>query len=583
MTMKLKAKRYNLRRPDPAAPQPVASPIARAVPRPTAANTVASPKAPLAGQTAARPAPPVEDDGFGGAPFPTARDQFVAMMDDGQAAADGAQAQNTARDPSVLDLEQIRKEGLTGRQLRLARRMAQKHGLPATSDFDAVRLLRAAGINPFQKGTILELITPEGGATDPQSTALTVPPQGDGVKLPQTIKPIQVPSTEMRAEDSHIRDIQNIQRDIARRRRRRSALLMARLAFFVLLPTLLAGWYYYFAATPLYATRTEFVIQQAEAAAPGGLGGLLKGTQFATSQDSIAVQGYLQSRDAMLRLDEDLGFKAHFAADGIDPIQRLDPDATTEATYRVYKRNVKIAYDPTEGIIKMEVIAADPALSAKFSEALIRYAEEQVDRLTQRLREDQMSGARASFDEAEAAMLAAQRKVVELQEKFKVLSSEVEVSLISAQIGQLETQLSQDRLSLAQMESNARPNQARMEPVKRRIGTLEQEIATLRSRLTEGQNGGQSLAQVQSELLVAQADVQTRQLLLAQSLQSMELARTEANRQVRYLSLSVSPIPPDEATYPRAFENTMVAMMIFAGIYLMISMTAAILREQVSA
>ena len=32
-----------------------------------------------------------------------------------------------------------------------------------------------------------------------------------------------------------------------------------------------------------------------------------------------------------------------------------------------------------------------------------------------------------------------------------------------------------------------------------------------------------------------------------------------------------------------AFENTMVAMMIFAGIYLMISMTAAILREQVSA
>jgi capsular polysaccharide transport system permease protein len=63
----------------------------------------------------------------------------------------------------------------------------------------------------------------------------------------------------------------------------------------------------------------------------------------------------------------------------------------------------------------------------------------------------------------------------------------------------------------------------------------------------------------------------------------METARTEANRQVRYLSLSVSPVAPDEATYPRAFENTMVALLIFAGIYLMISMTAAILREQVSA
>lgn len=63
----------------------------------------------------------------------------------------------------------------------------------------------------------------------------------------------------------------------------------------------------------------------------------------------------------------------------------------------------------------------------------------------------------------------------------------------------------------------------------------------------------------------------------------METARVEANRQVRYLSLAVNPVAPDEATYPRAFENTAVALLIFAGIYLMISMTAAILREQVSA
>jgi capsular polysaccharide transport system permease protein len=336
-------------------------------------------------------------------------------------------------------------------------------------------------------------------------------------------------------------------------------------------------------ATPLYATKSEFVIQQSNAAGGTGMGGLLSGTQFATSQDSIAVQGYLQSRDAMLRLDEDKDFKSFFSADAIDPIQRLDPDASVEATYKAYKRNVRISYDPTEGIIKLEVMAPDPAVSADFAKALIGYAEEQVDHLTQRMRTNQMEGALEAYEGAETAMLTAQRKVVELQEKSKILSSEVEVTLITTQIGQLETQLSTDRLSLAQMESNANPNVARMDPVKRRIATLESEIAKLRDSLTEGQNGGQSLAQVQSELLVAQADVQTRQLLLAQSLQAMELARTEANRQVRYLSVSVSPIPPDEAAYPRAFENTMVALLVFAGIYLMISMTAAILREQVSA
>lgn len=40
---------------------------------------------------------------------------------------------------SETDIDAIRQEGLTGRQLRMARRVAQKNGLAVTSDFDAVR------------------------------------------------------------------------------------------------------------------------------------------------------------------------------------------------------------------------------------------------------------------------------------------------------------------------------------------------------------------------------------------------------------------------------------------------------------
>lgn len=230
----------------------------------------------------------------------------------------------------------------------------------------------------------------------------------------------------------------------------------------------------------------------------------------------------------------------------------------------------------------MDVMAADPQIAADWSRQLISYAEGQVDHLTQRLREDQMRDAQAGYDAAQEELVASQRRMIELQEKFKILSTDSEVGLIVGQISGLESQLTQERLSLAQMEANPNPNQARMEPIKRRIATLENEVATLRARLTENGGGTTSLAEVQGELLVAQADMQTRQMLLAQALQSMETARIEANRQVRYLSLSVSPIPPDEPSYPRAFENTLVTMLILLGIYLMVSMTAAILREQVS-
>ncbi len=546
MTIKLSAKRFRIRPLDLAASPPVP-------PRNRPAATTGS-------------LFDAAEDGFGDEKFATTRSPDI------QTPAEGAAA---------TDIDTIRKEGLTGRQLRMARRVAQRHNLPATSDFDAVRLLREAGIDPFQRNHMLELVSADGEAARIPSRELTEVP-GDTVRLPQTIKPIQVPSTEVRAQQSHINDIARIQLDIARRRRRRMVLLAIRLAFFVLLPTLIAGFYYFAVATPLYATNSAFVVQQADSPAAAGLN-LLKGTSLGSSQDSIAVQNYLQSREAMNRLDKDIGFRSHFSAPNIDPVQRLDPNGSTEAAYKVYQRNVKISYDPTEGIIKMEVIAADPATSAAFSQALIGYAEEQVDQMTLRLRGDQEAGAQASYERAEKQMLEAQQRIVALQEKTKVVSSEVELTLITAQIGQLDTQLTTERLSLEQMKSNASPNQARMAPVERRIASLENEIASLRNRMTEANGDGQSLAQVQSELLVAQADVQTRQLLLAQALTALETSRVEASRQVRYLSVSTPPTPPDEATYPRAFENTMVALLIFAGIYLMISMTAAILREQVSA
>ena len=508
-------------------------------------------------------------------------------------AQDGATVLAPNEITSEEEIAQIRAEGLTGRQLRMARRVAQRHGLQSTSDFDAVRQLRRAGIDPFDKGTIASMISgkdaPQPGL--PQTTGINrALAQMDGagadprVQLPQTMSPGQnLPSTNVNADDYRATEIMRIQRDIARRRRRKMALLATRLAFFVFLPTLIAAYYFYVMATPLYATKTEFVIQQADGAGTGGLGGLFSGTQLATSQDSITVQSYLQSREAMLRLNDEYGYKAHFSQDWIDPLQRLETDSTNEQAYKLYKSNTKIGYDPSEGIIRMEVVAADPQVSAQFSQALISYAEEQVDQLTQRLREDQMQGARESYGDAESKVLNAQQQVLGLQEQMGVLDPVTETQAIMSQINTFEVQLQLKRLNLQQLLDNARPNQARVDGVNGDISRLEALIANLRSGLTQGSGGNSSLASVTGQLRIAEAELQTRQLMLSQAAQQLETARIEANKQVRYLSMGVRPVAPDEPTYPRSFENTLLAFLIFSGIYLMLSLTASILREQVSA
>ena len=582
MTTKLKVSRFRTRAPDPvAAPEPVPAPP----PPEVQARPAAKPKpAPVQiGDDAFFP--DESDDGFGDQAFlrpdrrqttPVNPVPAIAPPEDGSA---------------PQDLDAIRREGLTGRQLRLARRLAEKYNLPATSDFDAIRLLRREGIDPFQRTAVLELVAGapmdalDGLATDGEfatspdgSHALIVARDHD--RLPQTVKPAPVPSIDVRVEQSHVAEVRQIQQDILARRRRRVATLWAKLAVFVFIPTLMAGWYYYMIATPMFSAHTEFVIEQSSATSQ--ISSLFTGTTFATSQDSVAVQGYLNSITAMERLDADNGFRAHFSDPSIDPIQRLAPNATKEQAYALYQRYVRISYDPTEGVIKMDVASSNPAKTVEMSRALIHYAEEQVDNLTKRLRGDQETAAAATFADAQTKLEVAQQNLVDLQQKYKTLSADVEAALVTTQIGALQSQLTLENLSLAQMESNPSPNKARMDPVKTRVATLQDQIDTLHKQLTDASANGPSIASVQSELVMAAANVTTRQMMVAQATNSMETSRIAANSQTRYLSVSVAPVAPDSAAFPRSFENTLVVMLIFGGIYLMIAMTIAILREQVS-
>ncbi len=536
-------------------------------------------------------------DGFGETPFP------------GSAKADERTADREA------GIAEVRREGLTGRQLRMARRLAQKHDLKPSSDFDAVRLLREMGIDPFDRANMLELVAPKSEprpkpaeppqeprkrkpASEPiariekktikQSVAQpapAAPPEGEArPMLPQTVDEgkINLPGEHRPdAGNSLSAEMERIQRDIVRRRRRNLTFLFARLTAFVFLPTLLAFFYFAFVASPGYTTKSVFEVQQADSASSQG-GGLLGGTSMATSQDSIMVQDFLTSREALSLLDSDHGYRAHFSGSDVDFLQRLSGDASNEDLFGYFQDNVQVSYDTTEGVIRMNVTALSPEASKTFSEALIGYAEERVDQVTERKRSDQMEGARESFDEAEAKMIAAQERVLTLQEQLGVIDPASETTALMTQIGTFETQLQEKRLQLQQLLDNAQPNAARVAGVEGDIGRLENLIANLRLQMTTESSTQGSLASISAQLRMAEVDLETRTMLMQESLQSMEAARIEAMRQVRFLSLGVAPIPPDVPTTPKVFENTLITLLILSAIYLLVSLTVAVLREQVS-
>jgi capsular polysaccharide transport system permease protein len=488
----------------------------------------------------------------------------------------------------------------TERQLRIAQRIAKRLGLPVEDGASAVEILRARGIDPFDRSLLIGA-PPSGAAPIPDAAGTTETPTTDAGsrKLPvraTAAAPPRAPAVPApparaaRTEDGRqqgtglataAQEVIAIQRDIARRRRWRMIGLGLRLAVLVVLPTLAAWWYYAEVATPRYETVSEFVIQQADGQSTEA--GLFQSGIPALQQDSISVQSYLQSREAMLRLDDDKGFRSHFEGASVGPLFHVDRVSSNEDLYRLYRRLVKVSYDPTEGVLRMTVSATTPEASQTFSQALIGYAEDQVDKLTQRMREGQMSGAEAAFAAAEVRMQAAQAEILELQEELGVLDPASESGSLMSQITEFELQLRQRQLQLDQLTAVPAPNGARVDALEGEIARLEEMIAGMRASMTEARGSGASLARVSGRLRLAEAELETRSELLKQAAAQLEAARIDADRQVRYMAVGVAPIAPDEPTAPRVVAQTGLAFALFGGLYLFGALTASVLREQITA
>lgn len=213
MTTKPKAKKFRIRRSESAARQEAGAtegvsrpPQDAQAARPASGPSTTAAETPHVRDTAARPPrataqtrPPRNVESTGATrPAPGASDapQSQTTPETTQPSPPQTRTGEVASAAQVsgeTDIEKIRQEGLTGRQLRMARRMAQKHGLAPTSDFDAVRLLRKKGIDPFQRANMLELVVGNNGETsekEPQVPAranAVDPATTGGVKLPQTV------------------------------------------------------------------------------------------------------------------------------------------------------------------------------------------------------------------------------------------------------------------------------------------------------------------------------------------------------------------------------------------------------------
>ena len=362
------------------------------------------------------------------------------------------------------------------------------------------------------------------------------------------------------------------------RQRRRNRRLAIKFLVWVGIPTLLAAVYYGLIATDLYESESRYIIQAANGSTSVSLDSLLGELPGSGSdRDALAVRDYILSRDVLRRLDREHGFIAHFRSDDVDWLSRIRPDESFEDIYEYYLTKVAVEYDNQSGVSTLTVKALNADKAAEFAGAILRYGEEMVNRLSERARRDRMEFARREVAAGEERLARARNAILSLQSSGDELNPAESAAAVLAIRSELETELARARAELGAIKAFMQPNAHKVVVLEQKIRSLQEQIEQENRRLVDPSQQGLSAEIARFEPLLIEKEFAEK--AYASALASLELARTEAAQQHRYLAVIVTPSRPDESTYPRRLLGVATVFFVALTLFGIGSLLIAAVRE----
>lgn len=367
--------------------------------------------------------------------------------------------------------------------------------------------------------------------------------------------------------------------DAVRKMRRSRALrLAAKLAAFVLLPTLVAAFYFAFWASDQHESTSLFTIQAQDARPSVSMEGLIGLPASPTTRDTLAVRDFVLSRDMLGQLDRETGLIAHFKSREADWFSRLSADASFEDAFEDYLERIHVDFDSNSGVLTLRVRTYSAQKSERVSQVILEKSEAMVNRLAERARQDQTRFASLEVEKAEIRLKKAREQLVELQQSRGEFNPEQSAAAALSIRTQLEAEMAKARAEVAALRSYMAADAPQVIAANEKVRSLAGQAASESQRLVnpKGEKGlNASLAAFESVVVEKEFATQAYQSTLA----SLELARSDAVRQHRYLARITEPSLSDEAQYPRRFFSVFTAFVASFLLFGIGSLVVAAVRE----
>jgi capsular polysaccharide transport system permease protein len=350
----------------------------------------------------------------------------------------------------------------------------------------------------------------------------------------------------------------------------------------VIVPTVCAILYFGVFASDVYVSEAKFVVRSPEKTSTSGLGVLLKSAGFANAGDEVyAAQDFVESRDALRALNGRGEFSKAYTKPSISVFDRfgtLGMGETFEDLYKYYSKKVIVRHDTTSSIITLTVKAFTADEAKRFNEQLLEMAENTVNRLNTRGRQDLIRFAQVEVDNAKERAREAAIALATYRNQEGVIDPEKQATVQLQMVSKLQDELIATENQLVQLRAFA-PQNPQIEVLEVKIKALSRQVDAELGKVV-GDRKSLSSTAAQYQRLVLETQFSDRQL--ASAMASLEEARNEARRKQAYVERIVEPSRPDSPLEPRRLRGVLATLALGLVAWGVLSMLLAGVREHQS-
>lgn len=344
----------------------------------------------------------------------------------------------------------------------------------------------------------------------------------------------------------------------ARLRRRHFALF---LSFWccVALPVAVSGWYLFERAADQFASQVGFAVRSQDMALPvdalAGIGSIAR----TSSSDTDILFEFIQSPEIVGRIDETLDLRAAYSRPGTDFVFAFDPDASNEKLFRYWQRMVAVHYDPSTGLIELEVRAFSQRDAFEIATEILAQSSAMINQLSAISRDDRTRYAREELDTSVERLKQARRSLTAFRATTQIVDPTADVQGQMTVLVSLQQKLAGTYVELDLLSQTSRADDPRVVNLQREVDVIERRIEIERKKFGLGGNDDDTFTAVLARFEELNVDLEFAQTSYLTALTTYEAAIRDAQQQSRYLATYLQPTLPDSAEHPQRL--TLIAIV----------------------